>query len=67
MGKCIDLLDLMRAICRSHVDNEVKFSGGVFDVLPLELLALGVVGPRQTLVHIQSRVEGPGHKQMTML
>lgn len=35
----------------------------MLDVLALELLALGVVGPRQPFVDVQSSVEGPGDHQ----
>ena len=34
----------------------------MLDVLPLELLALGVVCPSKAFVQIESPVEGPGHQ-----
>ena len=47
----------MRAVSGSHVDDESELPGRVFDVLPLELFALRVVGPRQALVHVEGGVE----------
>ena len=57
MIRLLYLLDLVWAIGRRHVHDESQFPSRVFDVLSLELFALCVVGPRQTLVDVQGRVE----------
>ena len=58
-----NLLDLVWAVSRGHVDDQMQLPSCVLHVLTLELLALGVVGPGQALVDVQRCVEGPGDHQ----
>ena len=59
------LLDLMRAVRGSEVDDEAQLRRGVLDVLLLKGALLRLVGPRQALVKIDSEVEGSGKSDDT--
>ena len=59
------LLDLMRTVGGSEVDNEAQLRRGVLDVLLLEGAFLGLVGPRQALVQIDAEVERRGESDDT--
>ena len=49
------LLDLVAAVGAGHVHDEAQLPRRVVHVLPLELLQLGLVGPRDPLVEVNLR------------
>ena len=56
-GECAGelLLDLVAAVGAGHVHDEAQLPRRVVHVLPLELLQLGLVGPRDPLVEVNLR------------